>query len=259
MSYILDPYSPGHSWLHHIDPRVKLWGVTVCVTVVFTWAYPLVYVLLLGSLHGLLWLSHIPWRSVRQLWRQMALLLILIVILQPWFSPSGHVLWLLGPLRFTTGGLRAGMLLALRAATLAFTMALLLFTTEQYKLVQAFVRLGMPYTWGLTISLTLRFVPAIHSLFIAVREAQAARGWEIAGPWWRRLRDYVPILVSVIIGTLQLSERLTLALAARGLGAGPPRTTWRELQMRRGDWATLFLLTLLLLGVLWAYFSVTLF
>ena len=256
MTYVLDPYSSGRSWLHRLDPRVKLWGVTVCVTVVFAWAHPLVYGVLLGSLHGLLWLGHIPWRRVRQLWQQMALLLVLIIVLQPWFSPAGRVLWALGPLRLTTGGLLAGVLLALRAATLAFTMAILLFTTEQSQLVQAFVRLGLPYTWGLTISLTLRFVPAIHSLFVAVREAQAARGWETAGAWWRRLRDYVPVLVSVIIGTLRLSDRLTLALAARGLGAGPPRTTWRDLHMQRRDWLVLFLLTLFLLGMLIVRFGV---
>jgi len=256
MSYSLDPYVPGNSWLHRLDPRVKLWGVCVCVTVAFLWTHPLIYGMLLLGLHGLLWSSHITWRAIVQLWRQMAPLLLLILILQPWFSPAGHVVWTWGALELTFGGLWTATNLALRAATLAFTIATLIFTTAQAQLVQAFGRLGMPYLWGLTISLTLRFVPAIYSLYLAVREAQAARGWEPAGPWWRRLRDYVPVLVSVIIGTLRLNDQLTFALAARGLGAGTPRSTWRALSMRRVDWVIFSLLTLCLLVILWARFDV---
>jgi energy-coupling factor transport system permease protein len=106
-------------------------------------------------------------------------------------------------------------------------------------LVRAFVKLGLPYTWGLTISLTLRFLPAIQNLFHSVRDAQAARGWTAQGNLFKRFRDYLPILVAVLIGTLRMSDQLTLALAARGLETMRHRTTWRELHMTRPDWTTL--------------------
>jgi energy-coupling factor transporter transmembrane protein EcfT len=44
----------------------------------------------------------------------------------------------------------------------------------------------------MAISLTLRFVPAIYALFVAAREAQAARGWQPEGSLIRRARGYLP-------------------------------------------------------------------
>ncbi len=244
MSYEFDPYAPGDSWLHRLDPRVKLWGVVVSCFMAFWWHTLWLMLFFLGGLHLLFALARIPWRKLREWWQQMALLALLILILQPLFRPSGEVLLTWGILRLTTGGLYDGAVIALRMLSLAFTLALLLFTTTQPNLVRAFVRLGLPYAWGMAISLTLRFVPAIYALFVAVREAQAARGWQPEGSLIRRARGYLPVLVAVIIGTLRLSDQLTLALAARGFGGTSRRTVWRDLRMQGVDWLTLALLSL---------------
>ncbi|HNT73656.1 MAG TPA: energy-coupling factor transporter transmembrane component T [Anaerolineae bacterium] len=246
MSYELDPYVPGDSWLHRLDPRVKLWGVVVGCFTAF-WLRDLWWMLvLLGLIHLLFAWARLPWRKLRELWQQMALLVLLILLLQPLFRPEGEVLLAWGAVRLTTGGLYGGALIALRALSLAFILALLLLTTAQPSLVRALVRLGLPYTWGVGISLTLRFVPAIYALFVAVREAQAARGWQPDGHPLRRARGYLPVLVAVIIGTLRLSDQLTLALAARGFGDARPRTVWHDLRMRGSDWLGLALLSLIL-------------
>ncbi|OQA23002.1 MAG: Energy-coupling factor transporter transmembrane protein EcfT [Chloroflexi bacterium ADurb.Bin360] len=60
----------------------------------------------------------------------------------------------------------------------------------------------------------------------------------------RRAREYQPVLIAIIIGALQLSDQLTLALAARGLGYTQKRTSWRELRFRHLDWWVLALSTL---------------
>ena len=101
----------------------------------------------------------------------------------------------------------------------------------------------------------LRFLPAIQYLFIAVREAQATRGWVVEGNLLKRFRDYLPVLVAVIIGTLRMSDRLTLALAARGLAASTRRTVWRDLQMRASDWVALAGLTIAFGALLWSQFA----
>jgi energy-coupling factor transporter transmembrane protein EcfT len=48
----------------------------------------------------------------------------------------------------------------------------------------------------------------------------------------------------VLIGTLRMSDQLTLALAARGLETTRQRTTWRDLQMTRRDWIALVSITI---------------
>ncbi len=251
MSVALDFYVPRDSWLHRLDPRVKLWGVLLGFITAFLLSHLWMQGAFLLGLHLLLLHNRIPWRALHRLWRQMTVLVILILALQPFFAPSGEVLVSVGPLRLTVGGLIEGGLLAVRALVIAFLVGTLLFTTDQRTLVQALVRLGLPYIWGLTFSLTLRFLPAIQQLFVTVREAQAARGWVAEGNLLQRLRDYLPVLVAVIIGTLRMSDRLTLALAARGLATTVSRTAWRDLRMRAVDWLSLAGMTVAFGLLLW--------
>lgn len=243
MSLALDFYSPGSSWLHRLDPRVKLWGMLLGLVTTFLLPDLWQHALLLAGVHFILLHVDVPWRRIRWLWRQMAVLVGFILVFQPFFTPSGAVIVAWGPLRLTWGGLENAVLLALRALSMALITGGVLFTTEQPQLVRAFVRLGLPYPWGLMLTLTLRFLPAVRSLFVTVREAQAARGWvpirNLKGGFLRRTREYVPVLVAVIIGILRLGDQLTLALAARGLASGRRRTVWRDLQMQRRDWLVL--------------------
>jgi len=255
MSLALDLYIPGRSWLHRLDPRVKLWGALLGMVSLFLLPKPLQQLFFLLGLHLLLRAVGIPWRSVLWLWRQTKVLLIFILVLQPFFVPSGPALVTLGPLRVTAGGLESAVFLALRTMSMTFIAAVLLFTTEQGALVQAFVRLGLPYVWGLTLSLTLRFLPAINALFLSVREAQSARGWVAEGNFLQRARGYLPVLVAVVIGTLRVSDQLTLALAARGLGSSMQRTVWRDLRMRSEDWWVWVVITVVFLSFLfWRLF-----
>ncbi len=236
---IFDLYQPGESPLHRLDPRVKLWLIGEGIIAAFLFHSPWTEGAALLALLMLLRLNGISTTSLRWLWRQMRLLILFILILQPFFAPSGEVLWAWGPLRLTGGGLTDALYLALRVLFLAYLIAALLFTTDQRRLVLALVHLGLPYEWGLMLSLTLRFIPAIYGLFVTVREAQAARGWRAEGPLFQRWRAYLPVLVAVVIGTLRQSDRLTMALVARGLGRGGERSVWRDLRMRPTDWLTL--------------------
>ncbi len=247
-----DLYVPGDSPLHRLDPRVKLLLLAEGLTAAFLTRSPWAMAAGLLILLGLLRLNGIPLHLLRWLWRQMRVLLFFILLLQPFFSPAGEVWLTLGPLRWTAGGVEAALYLALRVLLMAYLVAALLFTTEQRRLVRALVRLGLPYDLGLMLSLTLRFIPAIYGLFISVREAQAARGWQPEGNLLQRWRGYLPVLVAVVIGTLRQSDQLTMALAARGLGRTARRTVWRELRMCRSDWVALMagtaLFALFLLG-----------
>ncbi len=255
MNLAFDLYVPGHSWLHRLDPRVKLWltllGFIGGFMLSHWWAQALLLIALLTLLHSI----SISWQRLGWLWRQMRVLVLLILLLQPFFSPDGRTLLSIGALRVTIEGVQRALLLALRALTMAYLAACLLFTTNQRELVRGFVRLGVPYTWGLTISLTLRSLPALGDLFHKVREAQAARGWVAEGNLLRQARDYLPVLVAVVIGTLRMGDQLTLALASRGLGAVEQRTTWRDLEMHPADWWALIGGTSVFFGLLALYLT----
>jgi energy-coupling factor transport system permease protein len=244
----LDLYVSQDTWLHRLDPRTKLWAALLAGAVGLTYRNVLVLAALLLLTQVALLLARVPTERLRWLWKGLAPVLILILILQPLFAPGpGPDLLRLGPVRLTPAGILEGVSFALRAAALAFIVALLLSTTQPTALVQGLVKLGLPYPWGLTVGLAMRYLPTTYGLFVTVREAQEARGWIVnQGNFVRRARAYVPILVATIISSLRLSDSLGLALAARGLGHPAQRTSLHGLHFGPRDWLMTILLTVVL-------------
>jgi energy-coupling factor transport system permease protein len=245
-------YLAGDSWLHRLDPRTKLWAVLLAAAVGLLFKSIVILAGLLLLAHLALLSARVPASAIRHLWLRLLPLLVMILVLQPLFAPGpGPELLRLGPLRITPAGILDGVSFALRMAALAFAAAVLLVTTESTALVQGLVKLGLPYPWGLTVDLAIRYLPTTYGLFVTVHEAQEARGWIVnRGNLFQRARAYVPILVATIIAALRLSDQLGLALAARGLGYPAHRTTWHEISFSGADRLAVALITLAFGGLL---------
>lgn len=243
MSQSFDVYLARQSWLHRLDPRAKLWIVALAGAAALLFQQIAVLAVLLVLAHLALLSAQVPAGRLRWLWARLAPLLIVILILQPLFAPGpGQALLRLGPVRLTAGGILVGLSFALRAAVLTFLSAALLLTTRPADLVLALVALGLPYAWGLTLGLSMRYLSTISRLFLTVREAQQARGLILnRGSFLQRARAYVPILVATIISALRLGDNLGLALAARGLGYPAYRTALHGLHFGAGDWLVVVL------------------
>jgi energy-coupling factor transport system ATP-binding protein len=239
------------SWLHRMDPRAKLWAVLLAGLAGLMFRNVAMLAGLLVATQVLLLSARIPQKRLRWLWARIAPLLVMILILQPLFSPGpGPDLVQLGPLRLTVAGLLDGASFALRAASLAFVAAILLLTTEPTQLVRGLVKLGLPYAWGLTVALAIRYLPTTYSLYVTVSEAQQARGWIVGqGSFVARARSYLPIMVATIISALRQSDFLGLALAARGLGFPRRRTTLYDVHFTPGDWLTVSLVSVAFAGL----------
>jgi energy-coupling factor transport system permease protein len=245
MSSRFEFYLPRDSWLHRLDPRTKLWVVLLLGITGLMFKQIGVLTGLLVVAHVVLLSAQVPADRLRWLWARLAPLLVMILILQPLFAPGpGPDLLRLGPVRVTVDGLLDGVSFALRAASLAFVAAILLLTTDPTQLVQGLVRLGLPYGWGLTVGLAIRYLPTTYGLFVTVSEAQQARGWIVGqGNLLFRARSYLPILVATIIGALRLSDGLGLALAARGLEYPAQRTALYDIRLAPVDWLVIALIT----------------
>ncbi|MGQ9586433.1 MAG: energy-coupling factor transporter transmembrane component T family protein [Anaerolineae bacterium] len=241
MSVAFDLYVPRPSWLHRLDPRVKLLAVAGGTFLFLSWSN---LPLLLGSLlviHLLLWQVQVPWNRVRWAWSVLLPVTVMIPLLWPVFSREpGFLLLAWGPLQVTTPSIIRGLAMAARVDALAFLYFAWLFSTDQVRLVRGFMRLGLPYAWGLTIAIALRYLPTFYGAYLSVRDAQQARGLILGtGHPLHRLRAFMPILVAMIVQALRTMENLARALEARGFGAPCPRTCLREIHMRKTDWVAL--------------------
>jgi energy-coupling factor transport system permease protein len=251
MSQSYELYVPRDSWLHRMDPRAKLWAVLLAASVGLMYRQIAVLAGLLLLTHLVLLSAQIPFERLRWLWARLAPLLLMILVLQPLFAPGpGPELFQLGPIRLTVSGLLDGVSFALRAAALAFVAAILVLTTDPTLLVRGLVKLGLPYPWGLTVGLAIRYLPTTFGLFASISEAQQARGWIVGqGGFLNRVRSYLPILVATIIAALRLSDNLGLALAARGLGYPAQRTTLHDIHFRPADWLAVAAVSLVFTGL----------
>lgn len=244
MSFAFDLYVDRPSWLHRLDPRTKLAFVVFSSVLLLIFSQPLVSAVFLLGIHGILWSGKVPASRLRWAWQRMWPITVLILVLWPIFYPQGdEVLWQVWRVRITTQGLLQGLGAALRIDALAFAFLVLLFSTDQARLVRGLVKLGLPYEWGLTLAIALRYLPTLYGIYTAVSEAQQARGWIIGeGNFIQRIKSYLPILVAVIVGALRLADNLSMALAARGFQSGVKRTYLRELELSLADKVCLTLL-----------------
>ncbi len=248
MSVGYDLYVPGRSWLHRMDPRVKLLLPLDVTLLLLAWPTPPVIAAVLVGLHLTLWRAGIPWERLRWVWWVMLPLHVLVPLAWFLFQPVGPTFFQWGLLRLSWGGLWHGLWAVLRLDALAFAAFLWLFTTEPAQILRTFVGLRLPYALALMLALALRYLPTLAGLYAHIRDAQEARGLVLdQGPWRRRLQARLPILVAVIIATLRMAQALGWALETRGLGAtlpsGRQRTQWRPLRLRRGDWLGLMALS----------------
>jgi energy-coupling factor transport system permease protein len=243
-------YVPGDSWLHRADPRVKLaFALLATVTLLSLGNLPF-FVLFLLLCHALLLSARVPLSRLAWAWRLMLPITLMIPLLWPLFSTApGPLLLRWGPLTVTWTDVWQGLAMAARVDAMAFAFFVWLFTTDQTDVVLGFVSLGVPYEWGLTVAIALRYVPTLYASFGQVMDAQRTRGLVIPrnNPL-AAARAYIPALVPVLVNALRTAEQLSRALEARAFGApGHQRTLRRSLHFRRSD-ALLLAVVLAALG-----------
>ena len=248
MSHRLDLYVSRASWLHRLDPRPKMAFVTASFALLLLNDGPAPMLGYLLAAHVLLRSAGIPWPRIAWLWRRMWPISLTIFVLWPLFYATGEpVVFDWWRLRITIPSLVQGLTSALRIDALAFAVFIMLVSTDQTRLVQGLVKLGLPFEWGLSVAIALRYLPLLDGTYRTITDAQRARGWTPErSSLLKRARAHIPTLVALVIAALRLSDSLTRALAARGFQPGQPRTSRRPLQMHPADWCALLVSALLL-------------
>ena len=237
-----------YGWLHRLDPRSKLVLVS-CMAVLFV-AFDQIapLLVLLALLHIGLLTAHVPARQIGWVWRQLRRVLLVVALIYPLLARTpGPPLWSWGPFIVTWAGVWAGLATATRVIGMSLLFFVLLFTTRQNELVRGLVRLGLPFEWGLTLAIALRYIPTFGRAVAQMQEAQAARGRQSHGSLRARVQGIIPVVVALVIEVVRTGDTLGMALAARGVGSGRPRSVWRDIRLQPLDWAVMAA-TLLLTG-----------
>ena len=212
----LIPESP----LREIDPRVKL---EICLLVALSVMLPLERLAIFWLIFTLAMIAVRLGAEMLYQIRRIAILLIALFLLD-WFA-IGPDFALLITLRFT---------LVVSAFTIFFATT----TPEEFRL--ALERMRFPYPYAFSLSLAFLSVSLMVEEFHNIREAQRSRGaWrEIKGlrKIGDRLNNLIAMGVPAIVLTVKRAWTFTEAAYTRGFDS-PHRRPYRELVMRRIDWA----------------------
>lgn len=239
-------YLPRSSRVHTLDPRTKILATTALMIVLFIIPSFAGLGLFTAALVAVLVLGQIPVGYAIRGLRPVVVLVLLTVFLNLFFAAGDPtpVLFRLGPLIATVGGLRNGLFVGARLVLLVALASLLTFTTSPVELthglevlLRPFRRIGVPgHELAMMMSIALRFIPTLFEETERIAKAQMARGAAFGeGNILRRSMAFIPVLVPLILSAFRRSEELALAMEARCYSGGAHRTRMKELRLRAAD------------------------
>lgn len=230
------------SILHSIDPRSKvilsLFLFIVCIFFNNPMYIGIMFFFLIMSLKIF---GKIEIKKTLSFLKPMLPFVVMIMLL--WIllgSEKGNVIYQIWKLKIKDVNIEMAFAMGFRVLAMILSTFLLLMTTEQRDLVLALVKMKLPYEYGLTIAIALRYVPTLASLAVSIMDAQKARGLELEkGNILEKIKKYIPILVPLIVKSIQLAQELAIAIETRAFGK-PNRTFYRDLKFKFKDLVFLF-------------------
>ena len=231
-------YSPIHS----LDPRIKF--IYVCsifaAAIIFWELIPLTALFLIQIPIVLL-------AGVRREWqrsmRGAAFLATIIFLTNFAFSFIG------ANYKVIPSDVERAVALTLRFVVLVESFSVFFLTTSPDHLGLALEQTHVPYEFVFAFTTAVRFVPVLAEEAQTIMDAQKARGLELErGNFLKRIRNYIPILIPLIVSAIRRSLELAEAMESRAWGATKKRTNLYALKMHRGD-IVLVALTIIILTV----------
>lgn len=239
----LGQYYPEQSVVHRLDARTKILGTLLYIIEIFlvnSFAGFGLVILALGVLIGI---SRVPVRFIFKGLKAVVFIILLTFVLNL-FMFDGTVLWHWKFLTITYEGLYRSCFMALRLILLIIGTSMLTLTTKPMELtdgleelLKPFNRFGLPsHEIALMMSIALRFIPTLLEETDKIMKAQQARGADFeSGNLIQRVKNMIPILIPLFVGSFRIAQDLALAMEARCYHGGIGRTRMKEIVFSRRD------------------------
>jgi energy-coupling factor transport system permease protein len=149
--------------------------------------------------------------------------------------------------------------MTLRFVVLIASFSLFFLTTSPDHLGLALQQSHVPYEFCFAFTTAVRFVPVLADEAQTIMDAQKARGLELErGNLLKRVRNFIPILIPLIVNAIRRSLELAETMESRAWGASEKRTNLYSLKLQRADYV-LAVISVLILGFalyIWSTFQI---
>ncbi|MBN2335310.1 energy-coupling factor transporter transmembrane protein EcfT [Candidatus Bathyarchaeota archaeon] len=239
-------FTRGDTFIHNMDPRVKflLTMVAFSASVMFLDLLPLIVIflvqmpLIFAAKVVREWYKSVKGASV------IAVIIFVSNMLSFYYFRGGQLTW---------GLVEYSLALTVRFIVLVTSFSVFFLTTSPDKLSLALEKARIPYEFNFAFITAIRFVPVLADEAQTIMDAQRSRGLELdKGNFITRIRNYIPILLPLIINSIRRSLELAEAMESRAFGATENRTNLYELKMTGTDYMVLAVVLLCLCIMVYA-------
>ena len=238
-------YYPVDSWVHRLDPRMKILLTVAMIVAVFLVKSMVGYGLILGFMYFVSKLSNIPFKMLIKGVKPLRFILILTFLLNLFFNNGTTMLVEWGFLKISYEGVSQAVHYSLRLVFLVLGTSLMTLTTSPIALSDGIEMLLSPlkkihfpaHELAMMMSIALRFIPTLMEEADKIMKAQMARGADFeSGNLLARAKAMVPLLVPLFVSAFRRAGDLAMAMESRCYHGGENRTRLRVLKITRNDW-----------------------
>ncbi len=264
----LGQYFAGDSFLHKLDPRVKIITAMVLLVFIFLASNAFSVVFLLALTGVLIAVSKIPPITFLKSIKMLAFILIISFFFIAFGKSEeySHVIFNLDVFgKFTLTmyyeGLERALVMNLRIVSLILTTSLVLtYTTSPIELTDGIERVlsplnklfGVPvHDFAMIMSIALRFIPTLLEETDKIMSAQSARGADFkTGSLIQRVKALLPVFIPLLISSFRRAIELATAMECRCYHGGAGRTKMKILKMSKRDYVFCVLTAFVCAGII---------
>ena len=241
-----------YSVIHDLDPRIKFFFVCILfvMAILFTEVVALVFMFFIPL--PFVFVAKVSRQWLRSL-RGAALFAAIIFAFNfifGYFYPNSNDL-ITPPVDTAMEYLillESASAMTLRFVVLIASFSVFFLTTSPDRLGLALQQSHVPYEFCFAFTTAVRFVPVLADEAQTIMDAQKARGLELErGNLLKRVRNYIPILIPLIVNAIRRSLELAETMESRAWGASEKRTNLYKLKLKSADFVLVLISVLMLI------------
>ncbi|ENK1244419.1 energy-coupling factor transporter transmembrane protein EcfT [Clostridium botulinum] len=254
-------YIPGDSFVHKLDPRIKIIISLIYIIDLFLVNNFKGYIFIVLFTLAAILISKIKFKYIYKGLKPIFILVIITAILNLFLTPGDTLLFKWKFITIYKEGVRLAVFMVLRLVFLIIGTSLLTLTTSPIeltdgieKLLNPLRKIGVPaHELAMMMTIALRFIPTLMDETDKIMKAQMARGADFeSGNLIQRAKNLIPLLVPLFISSFRRADELAMAMEARCYRGGEGRTRMKELSFSSRDYVAITFTFILVILSIWS-------
>jgi len=241
---MLGRYLPLDSFIHRLDPRLKIGSLLLLLIAVFFDAGFIGYAILGVFVVIMALLSHIQIKQIVKAVKPMLFMMLFLMFFNLLFIQRGTLLLSFGFIKIYDEAIFQTLYIFIRLILIVIMTTILTASTKPLELtlgiehlLSPFKRVGFPtHEVAMMISIALRFIPTLLEETQRIMKAQASRGVEFSeGKLKDKIMSIVSLIIPLFISAFQRAEDLANAMESRNYNPEAKRTRYKQLSWKIQD------------------------